>query len=296
MRVGAVVLHYRRWPEVRECLDALLAQEPPPVEVVVVDNASRDGSVDELRSAFGELRVVEAPDNRGYGAGMNLGIATLEHDVDAVLLLTHEAVLAPGALAALAGRLADEPRLGAVGPLVAFRSEPDRVYSAGGFIDRSVWRPRHVQRPREVSAWLGGPPREAEWLDGSVLLLRRLAHAEAGPIDEGYFMYFEETDHLLRLGELGWGVECVPTALAWQEPGSKPTRLHTRNRLRFVARRAPRRFLVRELLKVGRSMLRTDAGEPGRRRAELQGTWDFLRGRTGPPPVGHRPTGSAPST
>lgn len=297
MRIGAVVLHYRRWPDVRNCLDALNEQTIRPDEVIVVDNASGDGSATRVRDAYPWTRLVEAAENLGYGAGMNLGISALSERNDAVFLITHECVLAPDALEVLRARMRADPQIGAVGPLLALRSRPDQVYSAGGWVDPDTWRLHHFRKPPELGGWVDAEPREVSWLDGSALLLRRAAIESSVPFDEGYFMYFEESDLLVRLGKEGWRVECVPRARAWQEPGPKPAYLWTRNKLRFLARRAPRRALRREVgLLLRRAIRRVGAGPEGaaRRRAERSALIDFALRRQGPPPDQHRPAGSAP--
>lgn len=251
MKVGVVVLHHKYWPGIRSTLVALLGQTKRPDHVIVVDNGSNDGSVIQLRSAFSRVEVIEAETNLGYGAGMNLGMAhLLELGMDAILLLTHECRLAPDALEVLVRRLEEEPRVGAVGPLLALRSKPSFVFSAGGEIDRRIWRPHHFREPRLVAEWSGRPPRAADWLDGAALLLRSEAIRERGMLDEDYFLYFEETEYLLKLRNLGWLVECVPAALAWQQPGNKPTYLWLRNRLRFLGRTAPKRHVLRETIRV----------------------------------------------
>ena len=291
MKIGAVVLLYRRWPAVRRSLDALYAQTRPPDEVVVVDNASGDDSARQVKSAYPGVTLVEATENLGYGAGMNVGITELRDRVDAVLLLTHECVLAPDALEILTAQLRADRKIGATGPLIGLLSHPARVYSAGGWIDADTWRPHHFRDPNELGAWAEAQPREVAWLDGCALLLRRSAIDAVGLFDEGYFMYFEETDLLLRLAKAGWRVECVPRAVAWQEPGQKPKYLWTRNRLRFLARQAPRGVLAREVAAiVRRSMRPSRAG--GRRREERAALIDFARRRHGPPPQQHRPKGS----
>jgi len=257
MKVGAVVLHYRFWPEVRATLNALLSQSRPPDRVVVVDNRSDDGSVIRLRESFPGVEVIEAPANLGYGAGMNLGMRHLmSGGMDAVLLLTHECRLAPDALDAMVARLEEQQKVGAVGPLLAYRSQPTVVYSAGGQIDRRTWRQSHLREPRLVAEWAARPPREAEWLDGAAVLLRSEAAREVGALDEDYFMYFEETEYLLRVGRRGWAVECVPAAIAWQEPGQKPQYIWLRNRLRFLARMAPKRHVLREAIRLAASVVR----------------------------------------
>jgi GT2 family glycosyltransferase len=288
MKVGAVVLHYRFWPEVGSTLNALLSQSRPPDRVVVIDNRSDDGSLSQLRESFPGIEVIEAGANLGYGAGMNLGMEHLmKQSMDGLLLLTHECRLAPNALEALVGRLEEQPGVGAVGPLLAYRSRPTVVFSAGGEIDRRIWRPRHLHDPRLLAEWVGRPPRTAEWLDGAAVLLRSEAVREAGMLDESYFLYFEETEYLLVMGRRGWSVECVPAAVAWQEPGTRPPYLWLRNRLRFLARTAPKRHVLREASRLAASVVRNSFLPSGdatpteirdRRRALLH----FLARRWGP--------------
>jgi GT2 family glycosyltransferase len=295
VNVGAVVLHYRRWPGVRDTLDALRAQARPPDTLIVVDNHSADGSVDELRGAYPDLEVIEAAANGGYAAGMNLGLrASLGHGSDAVLLLTHECRLAHDALLALVDRLEREPAVGAVGPLIGHLSDPEMVFSAGGEIDRRTWRTDHRRAPARMDDWAGRSPQPAEWLDGAAILLRSAAVEAAGELDEGYFLYFEETEYLLKLRRLGWSVECVPAALAWQESGGKPTYLWVRNRLRFLARTAPKRLVVRELARsvrplVGGAVRRSTAPSRSERRARTRAILHFLIRRWGPDVPDARP-------
>lgn len=256
MIVGSVVLHYRFWPGVVPTLESLLGQTRPPDLVVVVDNGSGDGSASEVRRAFPQVEVVESGQNRGYGAGMNLGIARLlAAGAGAILLLTHECRLGPEALAELVGRLEEDPALGVVGPLLGELKRPEAVFSAGGQIEPRTWRTSHLREPERMDDWSETPPRRVEWLDGAALLIRSDALRAGGRLDEDYFMYFEETEYQLKLRGLGWSIECVPAARAWQQSGGKqPPYLWTRNRLRFIARTGPRRLLFREVVRLTRSL------------------------------------------
>jgi hypothetical protein len=154
-----------------------------------------------------------------------------------------------------------------------------------------------VTEPSSVRDWDGAGPREADWLDGSCLLLRAETVAALGPIDEGYFLYFEELDYFVRMRQAGWRIECEPRARAWQEPGSKPSYLWARNRLRFLARNAPRRLLLEELVRLlrpsRRRRLGPDPSGSSRTAAELTAMVHFLIRRNGPPPERFRPHGSA---
>ena len=288
--IGAGILHYRFWPEVRPTLDSLLGQTRPPDFTFVLDNGSQDGSTDALREAYPQLSVGEVTDNVGPVGGMNLILdQLLDRDLDMILLLTHETVMAPDALAALAARLAEGERLGVVGPLLGYRSAPDRLWSAGGIINPRTWDIDHVLEPAEISAWRGAAPRPAQWLDGACLLFRAEAVRSVGRLHEAFFMMFDEPDFQLRLQAAGWEIECVPAALARQEPGNKPDYVFTRNRLGFLARRAPRRVLVRGLGTVCAGIVRDCVhprpGRGGRWHALMRarGVLDFARNRWGRP-------------
>jgi N-acetylglucosaminyl-diphospho-decaprenol L-rhamnosyltransferase len=292
LRVGVGIVHYRFWPGVRPTLDALAAQSMVPDSVVVIENGSGDGSADSIRRAYPDYEVLELSENRGPIGGMNLVFdVLLERNVDLILLLTHETLLAPDALEALASRMEQDARIGVVGPLLGYRSRPDQLWSAGGLIDSRSWDTDHVLTPPTVSEWKGRDPETVDWLDGACLLYRSEAVRAGGRLHEDFFMMFDEPDYQLRLRSLGWRAECVPAAVAWQEPGDKPPYIFTRNRLGFLARRAPRRVLFRELCEVCFGLLRDGVrprpGRGGRSHVLLRarGLLDFMRNRWGRPPA-----------
>jgi GT2 family glycosyltransferase len=280
MHVGAVVLHYRFWPRVNDTLDALRAQDFPVAHTVVVDNRSADGSADHLRNRR-DIEVLEAPSNGGYAAGMNLGIRSLgRRDLDAVLLLTHEAALSPGAIRTLVDHLNADSGAGAVGPLLAWQAQPEVVYSAGVSFAPRTWSTHHIGAGDAVLAWSGRAAQKVDSLDGAAVLIRRRALEETGPFNETYFLYFEEADFFVRMRQLGWTVACVPQAMAVQQPGVPPKALWVRNNLRFLADNAPRRVLARELLRTTYHAA-GDAigGHPGAARDGIAGLTAFFSGR-----------------
>jgi N-acetylglucosaminyl-diphospho-decaprenol L-rhamnosyltransferase len=288
VRVGAVVLHYRYWPGINETLDALDRQTHPLEHVVVVDNASDDGSAEELKRRPG-IELVEATANRGYAAGMNLGMDALRgRPVDALLLLTHEATLDPAGLSRLVDHLTTDPQVGAVGPLLAWRGRADTVYSAGVTIDPRTWYQHHVGAEEPLHLWTDRMPHRVDSLDGAAVLIRREAAETTGAINEDYFLYFEEVDYFVRMRRAGWAVACVPGALAVQQPGRHPQALWVRNSLKFLAANAPRRVLARELTRNGYHAIREClSGQGSTARERLTGVaafatrrpTDSLRGR-----------------
>ena len=201
----------------RDTLLPLLASLEPEthggleVETVVLDNASDDGSAEAVRTAFPRVRVIEQPFRAGFGANHNRVIR--ETSGRAILLLSHDAELEPGALGRLVAFLDAPPRAGAVAPRLRY---PD------GRAQANAWR-----FPTPAVAALGtltlgragvvqsggAEPRRVDWAMGAALLLRRAALDEAGLFDEGYFMYSEETDLCLRLARAGWETWLLPAAV-----------------------------------------------------------------------------------
>jgi GT2 family glycosyltransferase len=290
--VGAGIVHYRFWPGVCPTVDALLGQTRPPDSIVVIENGSGDDSASAIRCAYPQVQVLEVSENRGPIVGMNLILDSfMEKGIDAILLLTHETVLAPDALEHMLSRLAEDEQIGVVGPLLGYASRPEDVWSAGGVIDPRSWETAHLHDPRRITEWEGRSPHVVDWLEGACLLYRAEAVRQTGWLHEEFFMMFDEPDYQLRLKSLGWRAECVPSAVAWQEPGDKPPYIFTRNRLGFLARWAPRRVLWRELGRlcydIVRDGLRPRPGRGGRSDAWLsaRGLYDFLRNRWGRPQV-----------
>ena len=296
------MLHYRAWPGMGETLDGLLAQTRRPDEVVVVDHASGDGSVVHIRDAYPAIELVELEENRGPTAGMNRLISEImQRGVDAVFVFPHDIELAPDALEHLAIHLEDNPRLGAVGPLVGHQRDRERVFCAGGHVDPRTWDFTFVDQPSRMGSWRGRPPHPVDFLELGGILLRADAVRAAGGLPVRFYYMHDDLDYTLRIGSLGWGLECVPAARAWQDLGDPgrtdlipppPPYLQVRNRLGLIANNAPRRILAREILRVLSWLVRDAVRPRGGSRSDLwprfRGLADFCLGRWGPPPPSAR--------
>ena len=212
--VAAVVVTYDALPWIERCLESL-----DGVETVVVDNGSRDGTVAVVRERFPGVRLIES-ENRGLGAGWNVGIDAT--DSDWILLLNADAWLDAGALDRLVAFGDSRPRAAVVGP---------RLRNPDGTLQRSVrgfptlWRlateyfflRKLAPRSSALNAFYGGgfdhdEVREVEVVMGACMLIRRAAIAEVGPCDEDYFLFSEETDWCYRFRQAGWEVVFFPGA------------------------------------------------------------------------------------
>lgn len=255
--VGVVILHYRGWPMIDDCLQSVMAQTRPVNQLVVVDNASSDGSPERLKNSWPTVNVLHLEANMGYSAAINAGIlALLETEtvnarpsVDALLVLTHDCILAPEAVQTLSDALETHSNLGAVGPLLGYRHDPRTVLSAGGGLSRKGWDAFHHHGADMMSDITQDCVEHVDWIDGACVLLRSLALGDTGLFDERYFLYYEDVEYGVRMARAGWSVANVPSACAWQRPGVVPPYLYARNVLLFLAEHAGIRLFARQIIR-----------------------------------------------
>ena len=205
---SVVVVAHDSGDWLRRGVAAVLAQDAP-LELIVVDNASRDGSLDAL-PADTRLRVLRNPDNRGFGAACNQGAALARGD--SLLFLNPDCDLPPGALATLRARLAGDPSLAILGaqlldadgrPQAAARRHTP---TPGRALKRALgWRDAAVEMAAPASATAIEP---VEAVSGALMLMPRARFEALGGFDEGYVLHCEDLD-LCRRALLAGGKVAV---------------------------------------------------------------------------------------
>jgi GT2 family glycosyltransferase len=204
--VVAIVNHSSR-ADTLACLESLEGdpERGVGVRVIVLDNASDDGSVDAIRAAHPGVEVIAQEVRRGFGANQNAIIQATASRY--VLALNNDTLVAPGALDTLVGYLDEHPTVGAAGP---------RVIGADGEAQLSAWTfPTVWNAAVHVVAGsrpAGAAPAEVGYVSGCALMLRRSVLTRIGGFDEDYFMYAEEKDLCRRIHDAGFTVELVPGA------------------------------------------------------------------------------------
>jgi GT2 family glycosyltransferase/glycosyltransferase involved in cell wall biosynthesis len=287
-RLAAVVLNYRTPLDTLLAVRSLESSRRPVQEVIVVDNASPDGSAPLLRARLPRVEVIASPRNLGFSGGCNLGIArALARGAELVFLLNGDAVVAADTLGLLEEALGDQ--VGIAGPVVLARGDPSRVASAGMSFSPITGRMRHrlagARFVREPSCI------EVAGVSGCALLVHRRALGLVGPLDEDYFFSFEDLDLCLRARAAGERTVVVGDAVVYHQ-GSlsigprSPRRLYfaARNHLLLVHRRAPAHPLLAALrtamivaLNTAHALRGTESPRLEGCRAVLEGVIDFLR-------------------
>lgn len=196
------------------CLDAIERTHPAGVEheILVLDNASEDGSVEAVRSRGGEPRLIALA--RRTGKAENDSTLMREARGEYCLLLNEDSELRPGAAATLLAALEADPRAGAAGAqLLDSSGEP--VPCAWRFpgVGTALAGALFLHRLLTVQS-RGDAVRRVDWAQSSALLVRREAAAEVGYMDTDFFVYYDECDFAKRLVEAGWHSLSVPAAEA----------------------------------------------------------------------------------
>ncbi|HXG67631.1 MAG TPA: glycosyltransferase family 2 protein [Blastocatellia bacterium] len=232
-QIAVVIVSYNTRELLLAALASVIESAPgEPVELVVVDNHSTDGSAAAARRAFPQVTVIENAENLGFGAACNQAIRVTRSPL--ILLLNSDARLTPEALAALTECMRMNHRCGAAGCRMLDDAGRETVNTRNfltPFNQVMEWAgitagfgPRRLRRTRRPQLGKNLIDCSVDWIDGACLLLRRAALDEVGLFDEQFFMYSEDEDLCLRLRKGGWAVCYTAAGTALHRGGASSAR------------------------------------------------------------------------
>ncbi|MCL6511057.1 MAG: glycosyltransferase family 2 protein [Anaerolineae bacterium] len=290
-----IVLCYNGIELTLACLESLRRLDYARADVLVVDNASSDGTPARVRERFPEITVIETGRNLGYAEGNNVGLRhALDHGYDYALLLNNDTEVAADFVTELVRVCEADRTVGVAGPKMYYFEPKGYLYSIGGEVDWRRGTTRMIGLDQLDDGQFDGL-REVDFVNGCALMARLEAVRQAGLLDPRFFMYYEETEWCVRIRRAGWRIVYVPRSVIWhkieparQAESARIAYYMTRNRLLFLKlTRAPiAAWLHAALLQDGRTWL-SYAVKPkwrhksAQRRAMGQAWADFLRGRFG---------------
>ena len=302
-KVIFVILNYNGGEDTLACLRSIGGVEYGNYRVIVVDNASTDGSADEIEKQCPDVLLIRNGVNEGFDGGNNVGIkAALGDGADAVFLLNNDTVVCPGILRHLTAVSLALPRAGILGPKIYYHDDPRLLWWAGCEKKYSAtgWLVVYTQEgKKKVDRGQYDEIRRIDGVNGCAMYVRREVFEKAGLFDERYFMYNDEFDICDRAQRAGWDCYFVPAARLWHKVsqsagGCYSPMLHylwTRNWL-LCSRKQTSRFLwpmlycayVKECYWIYH-WLRGE-GRPAAAEGALAGGWAAILNRYGPPPQG----------
>ena len=200
--VTIVLLNWNGWRDTDACLVSLAGLEYPNYEIIVVDNASTDGSEAELKKRYPNLTLLQSGTNLGFAGGNNVGLRyALAHGAQYVWLLNNDTLVEPDALGKLVAKFQREPDLGLCGSTLVYESQRDTVQALGGArYNRWLGTVQHIgqherwpQAVDEVRV-----EQRLSYLIGASTLVSKAFLERVGLLQEDYFLYFEELDWAVR--------------------------------------------------------------------------------------------------
>ncbi len=242
-KVVIVILNWNRASDTIECVDSIQNLAYPNFEIVVVDNASTDGSVVALEKKFPELKIIRNSRNLGYTGGNNIGIRyALDHVADHVLLLNNDTIVDKDLVHDLVSAMQRQPQAGIVSPTIYDYQEPAKVWFAGASIDWDSGESPHWGLGEQDHGQFNRVV-EVDRVSGCAMLVRRAVFDRIGLLDPDYFLYYEDVDFCVRAFKAGYKSYCVQTAKVWHKVSSSTQAnrgsdlhayYHARNRLLFL--------------------------------------------------------------
>lgn len=241
------IINYRTAELTKACVQSVLDDIGElRAKVVIVDNASGDGSVDELENWVGNhpdtdrIQLVKSEINTGFSGGHNLGMAA-EPDAEFYLILNSDALLTQGFLRTILAATETNPKAGLFAPSLGWedgelQTSCFRFHSPLSELDRSAAKGIITKLVKDHVVALGDNPDPAriQWASFACILLRGDMVRQIGPMDEGYFLYYEDSEYCLRAARAGWGIAYVPQARAVHfRGGSGPVKSLAKERKRL---------------------------------------------------------------
>jgi GT2 family glycosyltransferase len=215
--VYVIILNWNGREDTIECLRSVQEVDYSRYRILAVDNASDDGSPEAIRAAFPTVELIVNESNLGFAAGNNVGIEyALQRGADYVFLLNNDTIVDRTVLTELVGACEADPAVGLASPKVYYYDCPNTIYYAGA---RRHWLPLlpNLFGVGEEDHGQYDKVREVDYVWGQAMFIEKRVIEDVGPLDPGFFMYYEDCDYCLRTTEAGYKIVYVPMAVMWHK-------------------------------------------------------------------------------
>ena len=232
MKIGIIIVNYNGKHLLEKNLQSVVDTEYEDFEIIVVDNASVDGSIKYLRKNFPTIKIVESKENLGFGRGNNLGVKEYPN-FDAYLFLNNDVSVPKDWLGKLVVTLQEKNDAGAVGPKILYSKEKlgnDRriINSAGIYVDKHFMPYDRFDKEEDNSKF--NVVEEVDAIMGGAFLIRRDVFEKTGGFNPKMFLYYEDIDLSLRIRDLGYKIYYNGNAEVYHDHMASSKKLGMRKR------------------------------------------------------------------
>lgn len=227
-----IVVAYNHANDLPNCLEGILAQEGPTFEIIVVDNASQDATLEVVRRYADQVTAVRLSENQGFAVGNNAGAGRAQGEI--LIFLNPDTAPQPGWLANLVAPLLEDESIGMTTSQVVLAESPHLVNTCGNDI---TWTGLTVCRGMRQPVDLWQEAGEVGAVSGAACAIRRTLFEAVGGFDESFFLYYEDTDLSLRVRLMGYCIWYMPSSVVLHRYAFRfsPLKAYYQERNRWLA-------------------------------------------------------------
>jgi GT2 family glycosyltransferase len=219
-KVGVVLVNWNSFQLTSDCIQSLQNSSIPPWKIIVVDNASADGSGEIIAKTHPTVHMILNSENLGFTGGNNIGIEHLMScGADFVWILNNDTVVDVNCLEVLLREMDNSPELSACSAKILFHDVPDTIWYAGGIVDRNKLTHWHTgEHEKDLGQY--DTKSDVSFLSGCCILARASTIKNIGLFDDSFFAYMEDVDWSIRATKSGCILRYVPEAKLWHKVSS----------------------------------------------------------------------------
>ena len=217
-QIFVVILNFNGYVETKNCIESLKKSYYSNLKIVVVDNASFDNSIENLRKEFTDIQYIISIKNLGYAGGMNIGVKfALKNNADLILLTNNDVIFTTNFLKPLVDVITKK-NIGIVSPKSLYLDDKDTIYCAGANYSL-LFCGGHNPYQGKPSNFYANKVRKITFAEGSCLLVKKDVFEKVGFIEEKYFMYFEDLDFSDKVRKY-FEIYYVPDSIIYHKGGA----------------------------------------------------------------------------
>ena len=212
--VQIIVLNWNQKQLSLDCIDSLKKTSYKKKQIIFIDNASSDGSVDFIRNEHPDIEIIQAPKNLGYAGGNNFGFRSIKNQADYTIFINNDTYVDPDFIDPLILELENNSNVVQTAPLIFYANQSNKIWYAGGqiFLPFSHIRHRGI---RSINLEKFSHKKKVSYASGCCFCMRTADFKELGMFDETYIMYCEDVDLSLRVSKAKGTIKVIPSSMIW---------------------------------------------------------------------------------
>ena len=212
--VQIIVLNWNQKQLSSDCIDSLKKTSYKKKQIIFIDNASSDGSVDFIKNEHPDIEIIQAPKNLGYAGGNNFGFRSIKNQAVYTIFINNDTYVDPDFIGPLILELENNSNVVQTAPLIFYANQPNKIWYAGGqiFLPFSHIRHRGI---RSINLEKFSHKKKVGYASGCCFCMRTVDFKELGMFDETYSMYCEDVDLSLRVSKAKGTIKVIPKSMIW---------------------------------------------------------------------------------